>query len=661
MNPKQFGFKEQTSTVNALNQALKDIQSARQDKKLVIAVSMDIQGAFNNAWWPKLLQRLQLVECPQNIYKLITNYLNDRTVTLNYADSSASKTMTRGCIQGSVCGPSFWNIILDELFERELPSGCKLQAYADDVLLICTAKDLSQLERNTNTALEIITAWGESAKLTFGPTKTQMIGFTPTARKACITHRGIRLQFKTDIKLLGIIIDQRLTFTKHVDYTICKALKIYRSLCKFVRPTWGVHSQNISTIYQQVIQPIITYAAGIWGDAIKFKKVKRSLLSLQRGFAVKIIRGFRTVSTIAAISLARLTPLDLKVHEVCVTERAKLSECSPYLPSNIKLQKPTPPAKLPHPAVRQGIKFSSAYTEQDIDRLCPSDGTKIFTDGSKLEDGKVGAAYVIVKPNQTLITYKLKLHNSCTVFQAELLAIERAVRWATESSNTERATVLSDSHSALQELANMHTTNSLAVMTHNHLRLHPGCVEFVWVKAHAGLEGNETADEAAKSAASSQRAPDFSRFPISHVKRGIQEINQRLNNDRYITASTGALTRNWLPNLDNIIQLFAQVEYSFHLTQILTGHGYHRQYLHRFKIAETDKCNCDPNAVQDILHLLKDCPRFIRQRVQHMAICQYLKVKPFEISDLLKRESTIKSFIELCKYIVNNLKEYNST
>ncbi|XP_028161676.1 polyadenylate-binding protein-interacting protein 1 [Ostrinia furnacalis] len=61
-----------------------------------------------------------------------------------------------------------------------------------------------------------------------------------------------------------------------------------------------------------------------------------------------------------------------------------------------------------------------------------------------------------------------------------------------------------------------------------------GCVEFVWVKAHAGLEGNETADEAAKSAASSQRAPDFSRFPISHVKRGIREINQRLNNDRVV-------------------------------------------------------------------------------------------------------------------------------
>ncbi|XP_028172971.1 uncharacterized protein LOC114361942 [Ostrinia furnacalis] len=134
---------------------------------------------------------------------------------------------------------------------------------------------------------------------------------------------------------------------------------------------------------------------------------------------------------------------------------------------------------------------------------------------------------------------------------------------------------------------------------------------------------------------------------LDSILRGIREINQRLNNDRYITASTGALTRNWLPNLDNIIQLFAQVEYSFHLTQILTGHGYHRQYLHRFKIAETDKCNCDPNAVQDILHLLKDCPRFIRQRVQHMAICQYLKVKPFEISDLLKRESTIKLFIEL--------------
>ncbi|XP_028161534.1 uncharacterized protein LOC114353665 [Ostrinia furnacalis] len=374
-------------------------------------------------------------------------------------------------------------------------------------------------------------------------------------------------------------------------------------------------------------------APGIWGDAVKYKKVCKKLLSLQRGFAVKTIRGFRTVSTIASITLAQFTPLDLKVQEVCTVERAKLTGCSPYLSSDIKLHKRTPPTKLAHPATRQGIQFSSAYVQNDIDRLCPPDSTKIFTDGSKLENGDVGAAFVIYKPNDAPIIQKLKLHNSCTVFQAELLAIERAVRWV-QDSNIENVAIFSDSLSALQELENKNTTNSLATKTHDHLRSHSGNVKFVWVKAHVGLEGNEAADEAAKSAATSHQSLDFAKFPISHVKRLSREANRLCSEERYTSSTTGVRTRTWLPSLDSVTKLYAIVKQSFHLTQVLTGHGYHRQYLHRFKIVATDKCNCDPNTVQDIDHLLKVCPRYARQRETHIALCNHLDVSPFDIPEM---------------------------
>lgn len=208
--------------------------------------------------------------------------------------------MSRGCVQGSVCGPTFWNVILDDLLERQLPRGCHLQAYADNVLLVCAASDLAALERSLNEALECITSWGESVKLTFGPSKTQVIGFSPTARRASIMHRGNQLHFQPTIKLLGVIVDNQLKYTQHTEQAITKALGIYKSLYKYIRPTWGIHSDNVATIYKQVIEPVITYAAGIWGDAVQYKKVRRKLISLQRGFEIRVVKGFRTISANAA-------------------------------------------------------------------------------------------------------------------------------------------------------------------------------------------------------------------------------------------------------------------------------------------------------------------------------------------------------------------------
>ena len=53
--------------------------------------------------------------------------------------------MTKGCIQGSVCGPTFWNLILDDLLNIDLPEGCYIQAFADDVFLLVDAVDVDNL------------------------------------------------------------------------------------------------------------------------------------------------------------------------------------------------------------------------------------------------------------------------------------------------------------------------------------------------------------------------------------------------------------------------------------------------------------------------------------------------------------------------------------
>ncbi|CAG5045599.1 unnamed protein product [Parnassius apollo] len=213
--------------------------------------------------------------------------------------------MSKSCIQGSTCGPVLWNIILDELLDTKLPAGCHIQAFADDVLLVVTAASAGKLESAANLALHHIIEWGRSVKLAFGPTKTKLIAFTPKAKTASINIDGHRLCFVPEVKLLGVILDEKLNFGKHVKHVVNRAVRIFNTLCMYSRPTWGAHPENISTIYQQVIMPTITYAAGIWGHVAQKRCIRRALESMQRGFAIKAIRGFRTVSTAAALALAQ--------------------------------------------------------------------------------------------------------------------------------------------------------------------------------------------------------------------------------------------------------------------------------------------------------------------------------------------------------------------
>lgn len=658
-NERQFGFREQTSTVQAIENAIRLIRQAKTDKQLVVAVSLDIKAAFDNAWWPALFHRLRRMNCPKNIYGLIEDYVRDREVRLDHAGERVSKRMTKGCIQGSACGPILWNIILDELLEMKLPSGCHIQAFADDVLLIVTASNVGELKNSAENALAEIVNWGKGVKLTFGPEKTQIIAFSPKAKNANIFMEGRELSFERQIKMLGVILDEKLLFGPHVKYIIEKAMRIFNKLCMYTRPTYGAHPENVRLIYQRVIEPIITYGAGIWGQAVSKKYVKKALLSMQRGFAIKAIRGFRTVSTTAAIALAQFMPLDLKIREIHTLERTRLCNVSDYLPHDIQLEIPSPVHELLHPAKR--ISFTpSDYIEEEN-----TDMTLIYTDGSKQDDDSVGAAFVCFDPGGTTpkATRRFKLHDCCTVFQAELFAILGACQWAAhhQLNNT---FIFTDSLSSIKALENRSNTHPIAAQIHQTIHLmvrESQRINISWVKGHSGNLGNEFADSAANTATRLHRAAQYSRFPLSYIKAKIRRENYLIWEARYASSPTGQHTKRLLPTLQDIKDLGNVCKTTFHLTQMLTGHGFHKAYLKRFHITEDDHCPCDGVTQQSMEHLLETCPVFGVQRFDHERRCDSLIVSPYNIKEIITKESCIDSYIGLVTTIINRLKELNKT
>ncbi|XP_039764540.1 uncharacterized protein LOC120637022 [Pararge aegeria] len=436
-----------------------------------------------------------------------------------------------------------------------------------------------------------------------------------------------------------------------------KPKKLFNKLVVFVKPTWGAHPENVKIIYEHVIEPIIHYAAGIWSAALKYKHVTNKLLSLQRLFAIKIIQGFRTISTATSISLAQLTPLPAKILAVADIELSKLRGFSRFLPSDTPLERPSPPSNLLHPALRTGVRFSEVTDLTELDATSRSDTTEIYTDGSK-HDGRVGAAFIVLQPHGSPIIKRFRLHDCCSVFQAEMLAIDGACAWAIQNK-IPQTRILSDSLSGLTELTNPNSCNHFAVSIFRsvHAAWEMGLViQFAWVKAHVGIPGNEIADSAAKTAALLHRRPDYLHTPISYIKHENSLLTKQAARELY-----GRCTHilGLFPDLQNLTDYLKTIKPYFAITQSLTNHGYHKSYLFRFKITENDLCPCDNQSSQTLEHLIVKCPRFASTRLSHSIAAGNLP-ELFEIPFIMSRPETIKTYHRHISYIIKQLKSFNS-
>lgn len=656
---KQFGFREQTSAADALASIVSKIKSAKSDRKQVVGVSLDIKSAFPTAWWPALMKRLRKSGCPSNIHRIICSYLQDREVSLHYGEACVTKSMTLGCIQGSVCGPTFWNIILDELLEVRLPENCHIQAYADDVFLLVTAKSTSEVLSSINAALDTISDWGRRVKLVFSPAKTQAVCFTPGSKHIDIHMDGHQVPLLPSLKLLGVILDSQLNFIPHAKYIISKASRTFKNLCKFVRPTWGVHPGNVETIYHRVIEPTITYAAGVWGEAAERPSVRRVLRTLHRTFAIRAIRAFHTVSDISAGALAQFMPLHLKVREIYQIEKVKMSGTFEGLPDDIKMERRVKPQELLHPSERVKVQHHFADSQDQADSHASP--TNIFTDGSKLESGNVGCAFVIHHPSGRQESRKLRLHEACTVFQAELFALDKAMTWTSKHAKSD-VTIYSDSLSSLAALKNRSNPHPLVVSIHQTLHEMSGRLDvcFVWVKAHIGISGNEQADLAAKEAATAHKSKSYTAFPISYAKHQIRKGVRQAWQQEYELADTGSVTRSFFPSLDSICEFRTSVVTSFEMTQILTGHGFCKSYLKRFKIMDSDACPCGLG-IQNFPHLITECPKFESQRSNLIGLCGEQDIGLLDLNVMYRQPEIMDKFITFTEYVIGHLKSFNSS
>lgn len=320
----QFGFRRGRSTVDAIKVVVDTAAAAIQGerwrwgtKEYCAVVTLDVRNAFNTAGWSHIRRSLARMDAPRYVRKIVLNYFTNRRLEYHTDEGVKYYHVSAGVPQGSVLGPLLWNIMYDGVLRLALPRGVKVIGFADDIAVVTVAKHIHEVETATNKAILTIRNWLETAGLELADHKTEAVLITGRKSLEYISIRAGRqiIASKDAIKYLGVVIDNRLQFKAHVEYTKNKASLLQAALSRIL-PNIGGPKYARRILLSRVVSSVLLYAAPVWAAALTTKEIRRNLCSSYRLSALRVISGFRTVSDDAALVMAGMLPVDILADEM---------------------------------------------------------------------------------------------------------------------------------------------------------------------------------------------------------------------------------------------------------------------------------------------------------------------------------------------------------
>jgi hypothetical protein len=267
---------------------------------ITIFVSLDVKGAFDAVWWPGILKTLQDFNCPRNLHYLTKSYLSQRTAVMTTNTLQVVREVSKGCPQGSCCGPRLSNIQYNSLLNLEFSKQIKVIVFADDLLRAVKAESISEAENITNIEMNKVLTWAKNNKRNFNEQKSKVMVISRRKRKEkkeiSVSMNNKTLEQAQKIKYLGIIIDSKLNFRDHVIHISSKCNKLIYALSKSAKQSWGLSHAALHTIYKGAILPLLLYGAPVWIEALEKECNKTIYNRTQRLINIKIDKAFRTTS-----------------------------------------------------------------------------------------------------------------------------------------------------------------------------------------------------------------------------------------------------------------------------------------------------------------------------------------------------------------------------
>ena len=292
LSTNQFGFRQKRSADLQLLLTVHDLASSLNDNAQTDCILLDFSKAFDKVSHKLLLLKLRYYGITGETINWIQSFLTNRKQQV-VCDGSISEVVnvTSGVPQGSVLGPLLFLVFINDL-PSCIKSTCRL--FADDCLLyrqIHSKHDSDVLQND----LHCLEHWANKWFMQFNPIKCVVLTITHKVHPT-VTHYTLYDQMLAHVqeaKYLGLTLDSKLTFNKHIE-CICKRAN---SALAFIRRNTHFCQRNIrADAYCTYVRPILEYAAFVWSPYTNININK--LESVQRRAARYVMSDFNRYSSV---------------------------------------------------------------------------------------------------------------------------------------------------------------------------------------------------------------------------------------------------------------------------------------------------------------------------------------------------------------------------
>ena len=635
MSLRQYGFVRQRSTEDAVCDLLEHIRSNRARKRFTVVIALDIAAAFDSADWSLIVDTLKKLSVPQYLVNILASYLHNRHIkTTNQLIQK--RPLTQGCPQGSCLGPTLWNVLINEMLTAPLLLGKHAQAFADDMIICLSSERLDEaFVRECESTIKATYDFGSKLKLKFNQSKTQVMIFSPKKNSASplveLQVSGNTIESTGKLLYLGVLLDNQLTFKEHLKNKIIRANTQLNLLRRIAAQNYGLTAEITKILYKTVIEPSLTYCSPAFAHRLTVKAFVKSLRSIQRKCCLTISRAFATSRTETVIAVTGLLPIDyvIKAKE----ELRRVKQTGAFGDQGVEREKHW----LSKTPIWEFKPVNQIEEQGDTEFQCIA-----YTDGSKSD---LGTGYGgVVYTTDGKIEFSDKLDEHCTVYQAELLAIRKAIELCIENGQRDtKVLICTDSKSSLQSIGNTARQYWLAAEIRTlveRLRNELNTEAFLmWVPAHAGILGNEEADELAK------RGGELGQIEV-HLNRSIGTVSAEILRNHRFDWNISALSAvsEWSSRFVSLnLSTGLLNRYS---TQFFTGHGLFNSHRHKLGLAESAACSLCGEPADTPLHALLWCPALQPSRAHTLHQIGIRELKDLRV---LQDANTHPLFLQFCK------------